>query len=554
MAIDTSAHGAPQGGIVPALIRSGGTRRINLEMRARLDQANQFTGLPRGTAKPFVFLAAFEQAEPYLGLPTQASKLIAWLVRQTLPQDWEEGSRPIAAPSAELQAEFLGGMSPRAVQMLNRRLWEAGIFVIRDDPQGRRYKYRDERTGRLTKASGFDLSPLAQRYEEFVRIAAAARVERDRMRKLRRRATLARRGLAQAVEELGLQGHDSAALRQLMAEAADLVVAARACKRSDELEVAVKALERRQGEAEQMLRDLIKPVETASMGAENDAHSTTTTLNSNNINYTVIAANKSSSVEDAPAVSNDHAAPKPQHLFPESLQITPATLVELAPRLAPYMPARYNDKSWPAVVEAALFLSGELGVNRTLWARACDVMGREYAAVAMAIVSTKQQGQEPGQIQSTPGGYFAGMLKKFEKNPQDLCLSRTLWRLKDEAWGKDGHKERLKVEKQRRLETRTKKSLHPDLDLPWEFPSTEPARTSVGGFAPVGSVLHQQPTTYPVPPARPQPTLSLPATSKDWKPSQELREAEQRINAMLANGDKSAPVNGQATPRKGDNS
>jgi len=97
-----------------------------------------------------------------------------------------------------------------------------------------------------------------------------------------------------------------------------------------------------------------------------------------------------------------------------------------------------------------------MGINRTLWARACSVMGPEYAAAALAIVSTKQQGQESGQIQSTRGGYFAGMVKKFEKNPQDLCLSRTLWRLKDEAWGKDGHAQPRQIEKQRRIEMRTK--------------------------------------------------------------------------------------------------
>lgn len=231
-----------------------------------LDEADTFTGLPRGTAKPFQFLAAFEQAEPYLGLPSQAVKLVAWLVRQTMPQDWEEGSRPIAWPSAERQQEFLGGMSSRAVQLLNRRLWEAGIFVMRDDPQGRRYGYRDKKTGRVTKAFGFDLSPLALRYAQFKKIAADAQIERNRMRSLRRRATLARRGINQAVEELGIQGHDSDKLRQLHSEAAELVIAARACRRSDKLEVAVKALERRRSEAEQMLRDLIKPTETMPMG------------------------------------------------------------------------------------------------------------------------------------------------------------------------------------------------------------------------------------------------------------------------------------------------
>ena len=171
-------------------------------------------------------------------------------------------------------------MSPRAVQMLNRRLWEAGVFVIRDDPQGRRYKYRDERTGRLTKAFGFDLSPLALRYEEFKKIAADAQIERNRMRKLRRDATLARRGIAQALEELGAQGHDSEALRQLHRETADLVVATRGCRHSDDLAVAVKALDRRRTEAERMLRKIIKPVETASMGTENGPHSTTTNLTS----------------------------------------------------------------------------------------------------------------------------------------------------------------------------------------------------------------------------------------------------------------------------------
>ena len=46
--------------------------------------------------------------------------------------------------------------------MLNRALCEAGIFVMRDDPQGRRYGRRDEQ-GRIIEAYGFDLSLLAER-------------------------------------------------------------------------------------------------------------------------------------------------------------------------------------------------------------------------------------------------------------------------------------------------------------------------------------------------------------------------------------------------------
>jgi len=53
----------------------------------------------------------------------------------------EEGSRPIAWPSARRQQEFLG-LSAARVKSLNRALFEAGIFVIRDNEQGKRYGRR----------------------------------------------------------------------------------------------------------------------------------------------------------------------------------------------------------------------------------------------------------------------------------------------------------------------------------------------------------------------------------------------------------------------------
>jgi hypothetical protein len=40
----------------PTPIRAAGARRINLDMRVRLDQADRFQGLPRGSAKPFELL------------------------------------------------------------------------------------------------------------------------------------------------------------------------------------------------------------------------------------------------------------------------------------------------------------------------------------------------------------------------------------------------------------------------------------------------------------------------------------------------------------------
>ena len=89
MAQENSVHGTSQERFAPSPTRAYGCRRVTLEMRAWLDRADSFKGLPRGTAKPFIFLYAFKEAEPYLGLPAHAYKLVDWLVRYTKPQDWE---------------------------------------------------------------------------------------------------------------------------------------------------------------------------------------------------------------------------------------------------------------------------------------------------------------------------------------------------------------------------------------------------------------------------------------------------------------------------------
>jgi replication initiation protein RepC len=110
-------------------------------------------------------------------------------------------------------------------------------------------------------------------------------------------------------------------------------------------------------------------------------------------------------------------------------RVTAGQLLELAPRLCRYVPPHSHNFSFDTIVEAAFWLAGEMGVSSSLWARACQLMGRETAAVALAIVSTHPD----GHFTSGPGGYFAGMMRKFEKG--DLHLERTLWRLKDQIWG-----------------------------------------------------------------------------------------------------------------------
>ena len=158
---------------------------------------------------PGQLLAAFKAAAPRLGLSPRLVHAVDWLFRFTQPQDWGRGGRPIVWPSASLQQEALG-LSPTRAKALNRALIETGLITMKDSPNGKRYGVRD-RAGRITEAYGFDLSPIAARHAEFVRLAEEAQAERAAMGRLRRRATIARKGITQILEtagEYGAQGED----------------------------------------------------------------------------------------------------------------------------------------------------------------------------------------------------------------------------------------------------------------------------------------------------------------------------------------------------------
>jgi replication initiation protein RepC len=105
--------------------------------------------------------------------------------------------------------------------------------------------------------------------------------------------------------------------------------------------------------------------------------------------------------------------------------IAPDELVKLAPKLKPWL--RSPNPSWPDIVDAADWLRHDLGVSKSLWGNACLAMGRELAAVALAIVSTK----EAEHFRTSPGGYFHGMVAKASAG--ELHLQRTVWALRRAA-------------------------------------------------------------------------------------------------------------------------
>ncbi|MBV8088958.1 MAG: replication protein C, partial [Alphaproteobacteria bacterium] len=385
--------------------------------------AEGFTGLPERVTGYGQLLAAFKAAAPRLGLPTRVAHAVDWLFKFTQPQDWEPGTRPIVWPSASLEQEALG-LSETQEKRLNRCLIEAGLVTMKDSPNGKRYGRRDGK-GRIVEAYGFDLSPLAARHAEFVRVAEEGRAEREAMGRLRRRATIARKGIVQILEtarDYDLSGADWTTLES---DAQAIVRALKRVERPDEMAAGVAGLEQRQRAARARLERLLEDVKKTPSEVQNERHQYTYNRSPYPQTDTVMAS-KTCSERAEPPVPQPAAAEfqkKPDKGMVHGIR--PDELVRLAPRLKPYL--RRPNATWPEIIDAADWLRHDLDVSKPLWGDACLTMGRDLAAVALAIVSTK----DPEHFRTTPGGYFHGMVQKAKAG--ELHLERTVWALRRAA-------------------------------------------------------------------------------------------------------------------------
>jgi replication initiation protein RepC len=197
--------------------------------------------------------------------------------------------------------------------------------------------------------------------------------------------------------------------------------------------LAARSIERLKAEAEQWLKAASETVDTSPVGLVCDPHITTTNLSIDLID-TVIAAEKGSRGEGSAPTGQPPAPPvqvsMPKMKVERAYRLRVGDLCDLAPRLGALLNTGQSAPTMRDAVDAAgQGLRHELGVSVSLWHEACRVMGQEEAALALALVSTKPK----AYFKTTPGGYFAGMVRKAEAG--ELHMDRTLWKLREEKWG-----------------------------------------------------------------------------------------------------------------------
>src|ERR1051325_4040781 len=234
---------------------------------------------------------------------------------------------------------------------------------MKDSPNGKRYGYRDPK-GRITEAYGFDLSPIAARYEEFRRLAQERKEERRAMGRLRRRVTITRKAIIQILETAAEYGFTGEEWHTLASDMLALTRTLRGVERIEEMELGVASLERRQMAARGRLEQLLGTVDSDPKGLENRPHYNNYQASVYPEQDTVIAAKESSGAGEGPAPSHQAPGIRKQPERGKEDGISPDELVQFAPKLKPYL--RNPRPTWSDIVDAADWLRHDLSVSKSL--------------------------------------------------------------------------------------------------------------------------------------------------------------------------------------------
>ncbi|MEE9303725.1 MAG: plasmid replication protein RepC [Thiotrichaceae bacterium] len=413
-----------------------GLRAISLieqQMSLRIDD---FEGLPIGTRKGSL-LAAVKQAAPILGISEKSVYLLDQLMAYSMEQDWQKDRKPIVWPSNERLCDALG-IGLRALQYRLKALRDSGLIVSKYGAQERRYGRRGPDKN-IIEAYGFDLSPLALRYQEFKHAAAELYRLRQERQTLRRRRTIASKSLrmlAATAFEIGL---DAIEWTEIAESCKEQVIKSQGIRELPRLRQLVDDLESTRADVEahfksqvQMLEKVTDQKKIASEGAKTCITDTTTTDFEIDKSNTVVKQQKtvhqtSSFSGQAPSPSSsrdrgDRVDPIEQTIT--KYQVSPKMVANLSPWFSDCLP-KDRTLTWLDIADAGQQLHKLVGISQSVWQESLALIGREASAVLIAIIFAKRK-----EIRSK-GGYFRGMVRAAKRG--ELNLGPTLYAIQDKA-------------------------------------------------------------------------------------------------------------------------
>jgi replication initiation protein RepC len=395
---------------------------------------------------------AFNSAANLLKLNAQAIELMNKLLSYSKPEDWSGDTRPLVWPSNE---RLVGQCSFElsALRRNFRRLAELGLISFRDSAMGRRTGERDKISDKIieNKTFGIDLSPLGLRTPELEALAEAENARILEARELSRLFTRHRKMIASIIEtadEFEISGPWSViaaeleyllshrgrkaeieTLRLLSASLAALLERAQSAyaAAADELSGPRSAHDETKDDAQRVVKTDPKGP-TSGTSIQNTTEITNLRLYKDRrpealaeqFNFEVSGSSAQNGFGKMP-VENSRVEETSQN---EAKPVDPATLLVLCPqfRECVWAPAGLG---WQNIVEAVEFIAKPyLHIPDSTWQAAARIMGRQRAAIAVALIYEKHCA---GLINS-PGAYLNGLISRAQMGKLALSSSLFHWR------------------------------------------------------------------------------------------------------------------------------
>lgn len=287
----------------------------------------------------------------------------------------------IVFPSNATLSDRAHGMPESTLRRHIAALVQSGLILRRDSPNGKRYARRGA-SGRIDRAFGFDLRPLALRATEIIMKADEARSDAHELRCQRETVVIGLRDLTKLViwgaEQIAA---DWTALKDACADLQ------RSLRRKLDLSQ-LQRIERGIRILTAQVQALITPPEAAE---------------------TPEMSGSVSRIERHHQSSNkDCLESEPSH---EDKKETPQTIplglmLKATPDICDYAPD--GIRTWADLVATADLVRPMLGITLDAWRRACRIMGPESAAVTLACILQRHE------TILRPGGYLRSLTDKAE--------------------------------------------------------------------------------------------------------------------------------------------
>lgn len=340
------------------------------------------------------------EARALLGVQDRALTVLDALLSFYPQNELSEERGLVVFPSNAQLAIRAHGITGTTLRRHLAALVEAGLISRKDSPNGKRYAHKD-RSGEIEQAYGFSLAPLLARVEELANLAQQTAAERKRFLITKEALSICRRDvrkLISAAMEEGAAGNWAAIEEQYL----DLVRRIPRTPGIETLEPILEEMGMLRDEIVNLLESQVKSQKTAANDARFERHIQIS--NTESIHELEPSSGKERGESPSPAKRRTR---EPLKAFPLAM------VLKASPDIADYGPGG-RIENWRDLMAAAVVVRSMLGVSPSAYQDACDAMGPENAAVAVACIL-----ERAGHINSA-GGYLRDLTRKAERGEFSL--------------------------------------------------------------------------------------------------------------------------------------